>query len=161
MLWNDIKKMQGQFEFVFPSSTLVWSTPWPSQAMRRTHALTFNKWHKKKKNNKNKKVTHGAMWGCGLTSLVVCVNEKFRDIRGSNVTIRSEIWTTKIRSLGFQDIRERVTLWRLIVRSLVCNKSCHLATTHDYSSHNLKACIYWNPEHLGSVEMSSQKNTLQ
>ena len=63
--------------------------------MWHMHAPTFNKWHKKKK-KKNKKVTlhiltHGAMRGCGLTSLVVCINDKIRDIRERNVTIRSEI----------------------------------------------------------------------
>ena len=65
-------------------------------------------------------LTHGAMWGCGLTSLVVCSNDKFRDIRERNVPIRCEIWTTNIRSLGFRDVREFVTLWRLILRSLRC-----------------------------------------
>jgi hypothetical protein len=60
------------------------------------HAPTFNKWHKKKKMNKNKKVTlhiltYGAMRGGGLTSLVGCINDKFCDIRERNVTIRSEI----------------------------------------------------------------------
>jgi hypothetical protein len=55
---------------------------------------TFNKWHKKKK--KKKKVTshmstHGAMQGCGLTSSVACINDKFCDIRERNVTIRREI----------------------------------------------------------------------
>ena len=85
---------------------------WPSGAMWQMHAPTFNKWlKKKKKKNKNKKVTlhmltHGAMQGCGLTSLVVCINNKFRDKRERNVTIRSEICTTKIHSLGFWDIRE-------------------------------------------------------
>ena len=45
-------------------------------------APTFNKWHKEKeKEKKNKKValhilTHGAMRGCGLTSWVVCTNDK-------------------------------------------------------------------------------------
>ena len=54
------------------------------------HAPTFNKWHKEKrrKKNKNKKVTlhiltHGAMRGCGLTSLVVYINAKICDIRES------------------------------------------------------------------------------
>ena len=66
----------------------------PTQAMWRMHAPTFNKWQKKKK--KNKKVTlhiltHGAMQGCGLTSLVVCINDKIHDIRERKVTIRSEI----------------------------------------------------------------------
>ena len=94
--------------------------------MWRMHAPTFNKWHKKKK--KKKKVTlymstHGATWGCGLTSLVACINDNFCDIREKNIIIRSEIWTTNIRSLGFQDIRECVTLWGLILRSSRCNST--------------------------------------
>ena len=99
-------------------------SPWLSQAMWQVHAPTFNKWHKKNKNkDKNKKVTlhiltHGTMQGCGLTSLVVCIIDKFCDIRERNMTIRSEIWTTKIHSLGFRDIREWVTLWGLTLRSL-------------------------------------------
>ena len=60
------------------------------------HASIFNKWHKRKENNKNKKVTlpiltHGAMQGCGLTSLVVCIIDEICDIRERKVTIRSEI----------------------------------------------------------------------
>ena len=55
------------------------------------------------------------MWVCGLTSLVVCINEKNHDIRERNVTIRSEIWAMNIHSLGFRDIRECVALWRLIL----------------------------------------------
>ena len=99
-------------------ASVVYSA-WPSQAMWQTHAPTINKWQKKK----NKKVTfhmltHSAMWGCGLTSWVVCINDKFRDIKERNVTIRNEIWTTKICSLGFQGIRECVTLWGLILWSL-------------------------------------------
>ena len=71
----------------------------------------IQKWHKKKNKNKNKKVTlhmwtHGVIWACGLTSLVVCFDDKFHDIKERNVAIRSEIWTTKICSLGFHDIRE-------------------------------------------------------
>jgi hypothetical protein len=38
---------------------------------------------------------------------------KICDIRERKVTIRSEIRSTNIRSLGFQDNREWVTLWRL------------------------------------------------
>ena len=34
--------------------------------------------------------------------------------------IRNEIWTKDIHSLGFWDIREWVTLRRLILRSLGC-----------------------------------------
>ena len=79
--------------------------------------------HKKK--NKNRKVTlhiltHGAMQGRGLTSLVVFVNDQICNIRERNMTIRSEIWTKNVRSLGFQDIREWVLLWRLIIQSLGC-----------------------------------------
>jgi hypothetical protein len=77
-------------------ASVVHST-WPSQAMWRTHAPTFNKWHNnKKKKNKNKKVTlhmltHGTMWGCGLTSWVVYIDDNFHDIREGYVSIRSEI----------------------------------------------------------------------
>ena len=69
---------------------------------------------------------HSTYWhmvhceGVGLTSSVDCVNDMIFDIRERNVTIRSEIWTTNIRSLGFQDIREWVTLWGLILWSLRC-----------------------------------------
>ena len=63
---------------------------------------------------------HGAIRGCGLTSLVACINNKFRDIRERNVTIRSEIWATSIHSLGFWDSREWMILWGLILWSLGC-----------------------------------------
>ena len=74
---------------------MVHST-WPSQAMWQMHAPTFNDWQKKKKKIKNKKVTlhmltYGAMRGIGLTSLVICIDDKFCDIRERNVTIKSEI----------------------------------------------------------------------
>jgi hypothetical protein len=65
-------------------------------------------------------LTHVSMRGCGLTSCVVCINEQICDIREINVTIRSEILTTNICSLGFRDIREHVTLWILILQSLGC-----------------------------------------
>ena len=65
-------------------------------------------------------LTHSAMRGSGLTSWMVCMNDKFCDIRERNVTIKSEILTTNIRSLQFWNIRECVTLWRLILRSLEC-----------------------------------------
>jgi hypothetical protein len=53
------------------------------------HAPTFNKWQKKKMALHI--LTHGAMHGCGLTSLVVCINDKNCDIRERNVIVRSEI----------------------------------------------------------------------
>ena len=112
-----------EFESIILSHPLVWSTPlglprecgicmhqhWTSGKRRRRR----RRWHST--------LTHGAMRGCGLTSLVVCINEKKRDMRERNVTIRSEIWTTNIRSLGFRVIREWVILWGLILRSLGCN----------------------------------------
>jgi hypothetical protein len=73
------------------------------------HAPTFNNWHKKKKKKKMvtlHMLTHGAMWRCGLTSLVGCIDGKFCDMRERNVMIGSEIGTTNIRSLGFRDIGE-------------------------------------------------------
>jgi hypothetical protein len=65
---------------------------WPSQAMWHMHAPTFNKWHKEEEEEVIFHVlTHGAMRRCGLTALVVCINDKVCDIRERNVTIRSEI----------------------------------------------------------------------
>jgi hypothetical protein len=65
-------------------------------------------------------LTHDIMQGYVLTSLVVCINYKFCDTGERNVTIRSETRITNIRSLGFWNIRECVTLWGLILRSLRC-----------------------------------------
>ena len=51
------------------------------------HAPTFNKSYKKMRKKKKKKkvtlhiLTHGAMGEYGLTSSVVCINEKNCDIR--------------------------------------------------------------------------------
>ena len=88
---------------------------WPSHAMWHIYAPTFNKWHKKR--NKKRK-WHSTYWhmaqceGVGwllwwFALLKIC------DIRERNVTIRSEVWTMNIRSLGFRDIREWVILWGL------------------------------------------------
>ena len=94
-------------EFIILSPSLVRSTPfWLSQTMSHMHAPTFDAWQKKE--NENKKVTlhvltYGAMWGCGLTSLMVCSNDEIRDIRERTVTIRNTTWSTNIRDvpLGF------------------------------------------------------------
>ena len=72
---------------------------------------------------------HGTMRGCGLTSCVVCINDKFCDIRERNVTIRSEIWTMNILFLGFREIREYVTLLGLILQSLGCRYPTYFAVT--------------------------------
>ena len=63
---------------------------------------------------------HMTMQGCGLTSLVICINDRICDIRERNVTIKSEIWSRNICSLGVGDIREWVILWKVILRSLGC-----------------------------------------
>ena len=118
-----------EFDFIVLSPPLVWSTPLsiPGQC-DYMHAPTFNKWLKREKKNKNKNkkvtlhmLTHGAMWGCGLTSLMVCINDKIHDIWKRNVTIRSEIWTMNICSLGFWHIREWVILRRWKLWSLGCS----------------------------------------
>ena len=72
----------------------MWSTPLGLPGQCGGH-MNQHSTSGKKKNNKNKKVTlhmltDGAMRGCGLTSLVVCINDQFCDIRERNVTIRSE-----------------------------------------------------------------------
>ena len=87
---------------------VVWST-WPSRAMWHMHAPTFNKWQKKKKKTLHI-LTHGAMRGCALAS-----NDKIHDIRKGNVTIRSENWTTNIRSLGFWNVGEQVIIPHIIL----------------------------------------------
>jgi hypothetical protein len=120
------KEMWGRFEFVLLSPTLVWSTPLDLPGRcgghMHQHSTSGIRW---RRTIRMKKVTlhmltHGAMRRSRLTSWMVCINDKFHDIRKTNVTIRSEIWTTNIRSLGFWDIRECVTLWELILRSLGC-----------------------------------------
>ena len=102
------------------TSVGVFHSTWPSQTTWHMHAPTFNKWHKKKKKTLHI-LTHDAMWGRALTSLEVCINVIIRDTRERNETIRNEIWTTDIHSLGFQGIREWVIVWKLILRRLGCN----------------------------------------
>jgi hypothetical protein len=50
---------------------------------------------------------------CGLNSLIDYDNVKTHDIWEKNMTTRREIHTEHIHSLGFEDRREAVTLWRL------------------------------------------------
>ena len=130
--WDIMESHEGDARTIWVRSVVTYvsvvHSTWPSRAMWQTHAPTFNKWHTEihmKKKEKKKvtphMLTHGAMRGCGLTSWVVCIHDKFRDIQKRNVTIRSEMWTTNIRSSWFRDIREWVTLWKLILRSLGCS----------------------------------------
>ena len=51
-----------------------------------------------------------SMW---FEFLVGYFNVKTCDIWEVNMTTRREIWTKHIHSLGFGDVREEVTLWRL------------------------------------------------
>ena len=60
------------------------------------------------------------MRACILNSLVVYFNVKTHDTWEGNVTIRNEIQIKNIRSLGFWDLREGMTLRRLILLSLEC-----------------------------------------
>ena len=82
----------------------MWSTPLGIHGQcdirRRKRIIRIRKWH-----------YNGAMQGCRLTSLVACINDEFRDIRERKMTIKNEIWTTHICSLGIQDFREWVALW--------------------------------------------------
>ena len=133
--------MRGQFEFVLPSPMLVWSTPlglpgWCGGCMHQ---------HSTNTKEEEEDTPHVDTWrnvrGCGLTSLVVCINDKFHDIRERNVTIRSEIWTTNIRSLGFRDIRECVALRGLILRSLGC--TCKTTQTSSCSRPKIYIVPRW------------------
>jgi hypothetical protein len=53
-----------------------------------------------------------------LNFSVVYYNVKTYDIWERNMTVRSEVYTENMDSLGFGDLREGVTLRRLILRSL-------------------------------------------
>jgi hypothetical protein len=68
----------------------------------------------------------GVGWLLGWFALMT----QIYDIRERNVTITSDIWTTYISSLGFRDIREWVTLWRLILRSVGCTIACSMDCIH-------------------------------
>ena len=57
------------------TSVGVVHSTWPSLAKWHMHASTFNNWHQKKRKTLHG-LTHGAMQGCGLISLVVCISGK-------------------------------------------------------------------------------------
>jgi hypothetical protein len=97
ILWKNT-----QYTILMVWCGVVWSTPlgFPGRCgiCMHQHSTSENK-------NKNKKVTlhmltHDSMRGYGSTSLVVCINDKFCDIRERTVTTRSEIWTTHIVPQG-------------------------------------------------------------
>ena len=55
------------------------------------------------------------MRGYGLDPLLVYFNVQTHDIWERNMSIRREMQIEHIRSLGFQDIREGVTLRRVML----------------------------------------------
>ena len=73
-------------------------------------------------NYNDENVTRASVW---FDYLVVYFNVETCDMWEINVTMRSETKIKNIRSLGFQDIREGVTLRRLVLQSLECN-SLHI-----------------------------------
>ena len=85
-------------------------------------------------------LTTWCVQACGLISSTAYFIVKSHDIWEGNVTIWSEIQTKHNRSLGFWDIREGVTLRRLILwRSsvFVCNNYIFLRS--------------WHPQHVGVI----------
>ena len=115
--------MWGQFEIRSPVTyTSVVHSTWPftRQCGGSMHQHSTSGRRRSRIRSRHSTCWYDEMWGCKLTSWVVCINDKFRDIRERNVIIRRDIWTTNIPSLGFWDIREYVTLWRLILHNLGC-----------------------------------------
>ena len=114
-LWNHTKETWGRFEFALPSHALAWSTPLgvPGRCGKRMHQLSTSGIRIRRTRIRRWHFTCCRVVQCegvGWLHVVVRINDNFCGMRESNVTIRSEIWTTHIRSLGFQDIRECVTL---------------------------------------------------
>ena len=115
-----------EYKFIHLSPPSVWSTPLglPGRCGICMHKHSASGLRRRKRITTKRR--HCTYWHmaqyegrCGLTSLMACVNhKKIRDIRERNVTIRSEIWTTNIHSLEFQDIREWVILYELILQTL-------------------------------------------
>ena len=116
-----------EFEFILFSPPLVRSTPLglPGRCDICMHQHSTSDIRRRRK--------HSTYWhmaqceGVGWLLWWWALMTKLRDIRERNVTMRSEIWTTNIRSLRFQDIREWAILWGLISRSLRCISQTQLA----------------------------------
>ena len=58
------------------SVDVVHST-WPSQAMWPMHAPTFNRWQEEEEEEDTPHIDTWCNARCGLTSLMVCINDKF------------------------------------------------------------------------------------
>jgi hypothetical protein len=76
-----------------------------------------------------------------LTSRVVYISDEFCDIRERKVAIRSEIWTTNTRSLGFRDVRECVTLWGVDITEF--RMYCTVGERAFFINSETKAEVYW------------------
>ena len=117
--------MWGRFEFVPVTYTSVVHSTRPSQnpgwSSRHMHQHSRRRRRRRHSTCWYMMWCEGVGWLHGWFALM-----KFCEIRERNVTIRSEIWTMTTCSLGFWNIREYVTLWRLILRSLGCIVKEHL-----------------------------------
>ena len=105
-------------EFVLLSVGVVHST-WLPWAMWHMQAPTFTSGRRRRGRIRRWRSTYWHMAQCeGVGWLLswFALMTKTCDIGERNVTIRSEFWTTNIRSLWFQDTREWVILWRFILR---------------------------------------------
>ena len=89
--------------------------------MWRRYAYDIMEWHKVDFATMTTKTTR-TMWcvrAC-WNSLMDYLNVKYCDIWEENVTTRRDTWSKKICSLGCHDIREGVTLRRMIWQKLGC-----------------------------------------
>ena len=125
-LWNNAKEMWGQFEFLLLSPTLVWSTPLghPRQyggcmhqhstcgMRKRRRRIRIRRWYST--------CWHMAQYEGWVDFFGGLHWWRILWYKGEKCEIKSGIWTTNIRFLGFWNIRECVTLWRLTLRSLGC-----------------------------------------
>ena len=97
------------------------------QHLRRRRRWHSTYWHMRQ--------CEGVGWHLWWFALMI----EICDIKERNVTIKSEIWTTNIHSLGFQDIKEWVTIRGLILRSLGC------IMDRTINAHGIQAQIYRPP----------------
>jgi hypothetical protein len=72
------RRHEDKFEFVLPPPTLVWSTPlglsgWCGGHMHQHSTSGIRRRRRRILRVTLHMLTHGTMWECGLTSLVVCI----------------------------------------------------------------------------------------
>ena len=116
-----------KFEFILLSPLLVWSIP---LGLPKRRGICMHHHSTSGIRRRRRRRRHSTYWPMAQCEGVVWLLWWFA---------LSEIWTTNIRSLGFQDIREQVILWRLILQSLKC-----IASMIKYSiniGYNISVCI--------------------